>query len=154
MYIHVPIRTVKIKPWNLFFNGSKFETSTRASIVLEDPQGVRYAYSFHLDFESTDNRVEYGALIIGLEMLLELNVQYLAIFEDSQLVLRQLTNEYKCKDLDFVAYYVAAKNLCFEFTEVTVEHIAMAKNLVANEMTQVASRIHIKDTESERIIKV
>lgn len=121
-------------------------------LVLEDPQGVKYAYSFHLDFESTNNRVEYEALIIGLEMLLELNVQYLAIFEDSQLVLRQLTNEYKCKDLDLAAYHVAAKNLCFEFTEVTVEH--MAKNLAANEMTEVAFRIHIKDNESERIIKV
>ncbi|KAI5317537.1 hypothetical protein L3X38_037244 [Prunus dulcis] len=41
-----------------------------------------------LDFQCTNNRAEYEALIIGLEMLLELAIQSMEILGDSMLVLQ------------------------------------------------------------------
>ncbi|KAI5338116.1 hypothetical protein L3X38_017387 [Prunus dulcis] len=65
-------------------------------VVLEEPLGVRHCYSFQLDFQCTNNRAEYEALIIGLEMLVELGVQSVEILGDSMLVLKQIAGEYKC----------------------------------------------------------
>jgi hypothetical protein len=55
---------------------------------------------------------------------------------------------------EHAAYYVAAKNLCYAFKEIIVEHIPREKNLASNELAQIASRIQIHDDQIERIIKV
>ncbi|VVA36103.1 PREDICTED: retrotransposon unclassified, partial [Prunus dulcis] len=146
-------KTVQVvKPWRLFFDGSKSELAVGVGIVIEDPFGAKYAYSFRLDFDSTNNRAEYEALIIGLEMILELGVKHLEVFRDSQLVIKQLTNEYKCRDPTMAAYYVAAGNLSSMFKDISVKYFPREQNLAANEMAQIASGIQIQEHQSERTI--
>lgn len=110
--------------------------------------------TFQHDFNITNNRAEYGALIIGLEMALELGLKHLEVFGDSQLVIKQLTNEYKCRDTNIAAYYMAACNLSSIFKTISVKYVPRDRNLVANEMAQIASGIQIQESESERTIIV
>jgi ribonuclease HI len=49
-----------------------------------------------LDFEATNNMVEYEALIFGLTVVLSLGVRELLVKEDSQLVIRQVRGECSC----------------------------------------------------------
>ncbi|KAI5347443.1 hypothetical protein L3X38_015322 [Prunus dulcis] len=95
-------------------------------MVLEEPLGIR---QFQLDFQCTNNRAEYEALIIGLEMLVELGIQSVEILGDSMLVLKQIAGEYKCLSPSLVVYLVAARNLLTEFKEATWEHIPREENL-------------------------
>ncbi|CAL8116175.1 unnamed protein product [Prunus armeniaca] len=108
---------------------------------------------FQLDFDITNNRAEYEALIIGLEMALELGVKHLEVFGDSQLVIKQLSNEYKCRDPNMAAYVVAC-NLSSIFKTISVKYVTRDRNLVANEMAQIASSIQIQESQSERTITV
>ncbi|CAL2255260.1 unnamed protein product [Prunus armeniaca] len=62
-----PIYSVHLTLWKLYFDGSKTDLASGAGIVLEDPLGIRHCSSFQLDFQCTDNRAEYEALIICLE---------------------------------------------------------------------------------------
>ncbi|CAN6571358.1 unnamed protein product [Malus baccata var. baccata] len=65
-----------ITPWKLYFDGSHTQKAAGAGIVIVNPQGVYHYYSFLLDYqENTNNRAEYEALIIGLEILLDLGQQ-------------------------------------------------------------------------------
>lgn len=57
-YFSNSIHMVQIMPWKLFFYGSKTNTLIGVWIVIEDPKG-QYLNVFQLDFESTNNRVEY-----------------------------------------------------------------------------------------------
>ncbi|KAI5320936.1 hypothetical protein L3X38_040644 [Prunus dulcis] len=91
-----PIYSIHLTPWKLYFDGSKTDKASGAGVVLEEPLGVRHYYSFQLDFQCTNNRAEYEALIIGLEMLVELGIQSVEILGDSMLVLKQIAGEYKC----------------------------------------------------------
>ncbi|CAL9018139.1 unnamed protein product, partial [Prunus brigantina] len=118
-----PIYSVHLTPWKLYFDGSKTDLASGAGIVLEHPLGIRHCYSFQLDFQCTDNRAEYEALIICLEMLVELGIQSVEILGDSMLVLKQIVGEYKCLNLSLAVYLVAARNLLVEFREATWEHI-------------------------------
>ncbi|CAL2228365.1 unnamed protein product [Prunus armeniaca] len=149
-----PIYSVHLTPWKLYFDGSKTDITSEAGIVLEEPLGIRHCYSFQLDFQCTNNRVEYEALIIGLEMLVELGIQSVEILGDSMLVLKQIAGEYKCLSPSLAVYLVAARNLLTEFREATWEHIPREENFAANELAQVATGIQIPEDCVQRIIKI
>ncbi|KAI5330336.1 hypothetical protein L3X38_029734 [Prunus dulcis] len=149
-----PIYSVHLTPWKLYFDGSKTDKASGAGVVLEEPLGIRHCYSFQLDFQCTNNRAEYEALIIGLEMLVELGVQSVEILGDSMLVLKQIAGEYKCLSPSLAVYLVAARNLLTEFREATWEHIPREENFVANELAQVASGVQMPEDCVQRIIKI
>ncbi|XP_016647134.1 PREDICTED: uncharacterized protein LOC103323202 [Prunus mume] len=139
------IYSIHLTPWKLYFDGSKTDVASGAGIVLEEPLGIRHCYSFQLDFQCTNNRAEYKALIIGLEMLVELGIQSVEILEDFMLVLKQNAGEYKCLSPFLAVYLVAARNLLTEFREATWEHIPRKENFAANELAQVATGIQMPE---------
>ncbi|XP_034229479.1 uncharacterized protein LOC117638438 [Prunus dulcis] len=149
-----PIYSIHLTPWKLYFDGSKTDKASGAGVVLEEPLGIRHCYSFQLDFQCTNNRAEYEALIIGLEMLVELGVQSVEILGDSMLVLKQIAGEYKCLNPSLAVYLVAARNLLTEFREATWEHIPREENFAANELAQMASGIQMPEDCVQRIIKI
>ncbi|KAI5332367.1 hypothetical protein L3X38_022496 [Prunus dulcis] len=149
-----PIYSIHLMPWKLYFDGSKTDKASGAGVVLEEPLGIRHCYSFQLDFQCTNNRAEYEALIIGLEMLVELGVQSVEILGDSMLVLKQIAGEYKCLNPSLAVYLVAARNLLTEFREATWEHIPREENFAANELAQVASGVQMPEDCVQRIIKI
>ena len=60
------------RPWILKFNGSSMENSSGAGIVIISPKVIKTTLSFNLAFKYTNNQAKYEALVIGLEILLEL----------------------------------------------------------------------------------
>ena len=82
------IYEVEKRPWVLKFDGSSMENSVGVGIVIITPKGIKTTLFFDLAFKYTNNQEEYEALVIGLEILLELEAQEVYIIEDSQLVLR------------------------------------------------------------------
>ncbi|KAI5335080.1 hypothetical protein L3X38_025213 [Prunus dulcis] len=149
-----PIYSIHLTPWKLYFDGSKTDKASGAWIVLEESLEVRHCYSFQLDFQCTNNRAEYEALIIGLEMLVELGIQFVEILGDSMLVLKQIAGEYKCLNPSLAVYLAAARNLLTEFRESTWEYIPREENFAANELAQVASGIQMPEDCVQRIIKI
>ncbi|CAN6555683.1 unnamed protein product [Malus baccata var. baccata] len=136
-----------ITPWKLYFDGSHTQKAAGVGIVIINPQGVYHYYSFLLDYqENTNNRAEYEALIIGLEILLDLGATEVEIFGDSELVINQLNGEFKCKHVTMAGYYMAATQLLsFWESEISVNHIPKGSNLAANEMAQLASGVPIQE---------
>ena len=66
--------------------------------------------------------------MIGLEILMELGAQEVHIIRDSQLVLRQLTGEYKCNSLLLASYYIASTQLLDSFHFVDFEYVPRESN--------------------------
>ena len=82
------IYEVERRPWILKFDGSSTEKSTGVGILIISLKGIKTTLSFNLAFKCTNNQVEYEALVIGLEILMELGAQEVHIIGDSQLVLQ------------------------------------------------------------------
>ena len=70
--VKLGIYEVERRPWVLKFDGSSMEKSTGAGIVIISPKGIKTTLSFNLVFKCTNNQAEYEALVISLEILLEL----------------------------------------------------------------------------------
>ncbi|GKV06877.1 hypothetical protein SLEP1_g18697 [Rubroshorea leprosula] len=66
--------SISLVPWKLIFDGSSTDSMFGAGIVIISPTGLKTQMSFQLDFNYTNNQAEYEALIIGLEVLVELKV--------------------------------------------------------------------------------
>ncbi|XP_024186911.1 uncharacterized protein LOC112191741 [Rosa chinensis] len=133
---------------------TRTETLAGAGIVLENPAGDRFSYSFQLEFKCTNNQAEYEALIIGLEVLLELGVRNVQVRGDSLLVINQLQEKYRCASYLLVPYLNRAIELLDQFDYVGLEYIPHERNFAANQLAQLARGIILKYGVRERILKV
>lgn len=78
--------------------------------------------------EATNNQAEYEALRQGLEGAKQAGVQELAVFMDSELIIKQIGGEYRIKNQELRARYDAVCALIADFDRVTFEHIPRTKN--------------------------
>ncbi|XP_040369413.1 uncharacterized protein LOC121051284 [Rosa chinensis] len=97
---------------------------------------------------------EYAALTIGLEVLLELGVRDVQIRGDSQFVINQLQEKYRCVSRLLVPYLNHAIELLDQFDDTDLEYIPHERNFEANELAQMATGITLKYRLRERILKV
>jgi len=81
----------------MFFDGSSSKEGVGAGIVLTSPANEVFTFSYKLEFETTNNIVEYEALILGLKVAKYLNVKKIEVFGDSELVVLQVRNKYQTK---------------------------------------------------------
>ncbi|GLU07027.1 hypothetical protein SLE2022_240070 [Rubroshorea leprosula] len=146
--------SISLVPWKLIFDGSSTDSMSGAGIVIISPAGLKTQMSFQLDFNCTNNQAEYEALIIGLEVLVELKVPMVEIIGDSQLILKQLEGEYKCTSLSLAPYFALAVQLLEEFDDVILRHVTRDLNIEANEMAQIASGLKIPEGVMSRIVVV
>ena len=63
------------------------------------------------------------------------------IIGDSQLVIKQLTGEYRCLSASLAEYHALATELLNRFMDLTIQYTPRSLNQEANEMAQVASGV-------------
>jgi len=78
--------------------------------------------------EATNNQAEYEALLRGLSRAREAAVTNLAVFMDSELIVKQMSGEYRIKNADLKILYDKVCSLIAAFDRVTFEHVPRAKN--------------------------
>jgi hypothetical protein len=74
--------------WSLYFDGSKSKEGAGASYIIIDPAGNKTLLTCRLEFECTNNVAEYEALLQGLIKALDMRIQNLIVFGDSEIVVR------------------------------------------------------------------
>ncbi|XP_075486372.1 uncharacterized protein LOC142525978 [Primulina tabacum] len=142
------------QPWILKFDGSSTEMASGVGVVITSPTGVKTALSFNLDFQCTNNQAEYEALVIGLEILRDLGARDVLIIGDSQLVLKQMSGEYKCSSLALAPYFTAASQLLDDFEDVTFQHVPRQDNWEADELAQIASGLKMSSELTHKLLLI
>ena len=109
--------------------GSALFAANKKDIIFEISQIIGKA---------TNNIAEYTALILGLEKSLEHKIQYLQIFLDSELVVRQITGVYRVKKPAMRPLYAQAKDFLKELNSYTIAHVPREKNSHADALANKA----------------
>lgn len=87
---------------------------------------------------ATNNVAEYTALVRGLEKAQELGLKRLAVFSDSELMVKQMSGEYRVKNADLQPLYEEASRLRRGFDAVTITHVRRGNNARADELCNIA----------------
>lgn len=87
---------------------------------------------------ATNNEAEYGALILALKKARELGAATVAVKADSQLVIRQLTGEYKVKHPEMKRRHAEAMGLLGGFSGWSAKHVPREKNAYADKLANAA----------------
>jgi len=76
----------QVLTWVINVDGSSQGQRSGAGVVLLSPEGQRFQYAVKLDFATTNNEVEYEAVVVGLAITRELGAHNIEIRSDSQVV--------------------------------------------------------------------
>ena len=102
-------------------------------------------------FKGSNNEAEYETLIAGLKLAKEMKVKSLDIFNDSQLVMCQINEEYQAREEKMVAYLLKAKEILGSLSSYTIRQILRSQNAEADAFAQLASA---RETDQLRFISV
>ena len=91
---------------------------------------------------ATNNVAEYKALIMVLGRALELGCQEVLVKLDSELVVRQLSGEYRVKDPKMVPLHAQARALLRRFRSAKVTHVRRSDNKRADELVNAVLDAH------------
>jgi ribonuclease HI len=86
----------------------------------------------------TNNVAEYQGLIRSLERAAELGGDQLDIHSDSELLVRQITGQYRVKSADLKPLYARAADLLDKFPNWQIQHVRREKNQRADELANLA----------------
>ncbi|XP_038717270.1 uncharacterized protein LOC120010560 [Tripterygium wilfordii] len=127
-----------IPSWKLFFDGAARKYGAGAGVVFVTPQNEVMPFSFTLMEMCSNNVAEYQALIIGLEMALEMQLGQLEIFRDSKLVINQLLSKYEVRKINLIPYQKHAAKLLEKFDMVNIIHVPRNENRQADALANLA----------------
>ncbi|GAV62217.1 RVT_3 domain-containing protein [Cephalotus follicularis] len=102
--------------WKLFFDGVAKKYGVGAGVVFVSPQDEVIPFSFTLTKSCSNNVAENQALLLGLEMALDIGLSQLEIYGDSQLVINQLLQEYGIYKPYLVPYFWYATDNLMRFS--------------------------------------
>lgn len=92
---------------------------------------------------STNNVAEWSGLIAGLEKAVALGVAAVSVRLDSELVVRQLSGQYRVKDAKLVPLAAKAQRLLRHFKETDVAHVRREQNKAADALVNQALDAHL-----------
>ena len=83
---------------------------------------------------ATNNAAEYRALLLGLERARELGAREVEAVNDSQLVARQVTGEYRVKKADLRPLHAEALAALGGFERWSIRSVPREQNVLADEL--------------------
>lgn len=88
--------------------------------------------------EQTNNVAEYKALSRGLEAALDLGIEKITCYLDSELVVKQIKGEYKVKNERMIPMYNMVMPLVKEFESFSIVHVRRELNKRADQLANEA----------------
>ena len=107
--------------------------------MLQSPEGDKLMYKVRLQYQATNNEVEYKALLKGLELAKSIEAESILILGDSQLVMGQVNGTCEAKEKRIKKYLEKVLQLVKKFKEANFVQIPREENMEADALAKEAS---------------
>ncbi|XP_071919019.1 uncharacterized protein [Coffea arabica] len=131
----------------MYFDGAAHRHGVGAGIVFITPDGGILLYSFTLSQHCSNNVAEYQALILGLEIAVDMEQLDIQIYGDSLLVVNQLLGSYEVKKSELIPYHKYATRLMKRLGGASIKHVPRRENKQADALAVLASSLAMPDHE-------
>ena len=109
-----------------------------AAYVLEAEDGHVLAAHGEQIGVATNNVAEYRALVAGLAKAVELGLEDVEVVSDSELLVKQMTGDYRVKNAALVELSLEAARLARRLRRVTYRSVRRAQNELADRLVNEA----------------
>ena len=131
--------TTDLSTWKLSVNGASNAQGSGAGLILASLEGIDIEYALRFGFHTSNNKAEYEAVIVGLNLAHSLEVDQLEVYSDSQLVVRQIENTYEAKSERMILYLQKVRDLLKKFVLVQVKYVPRVENSRADALAKLAT---------------
>ncbi|GKV31526.1 hypothetical protein SLEP1_g40206 [Rubroshorea leprosula] len=133
------IPTLEPNDWTLYVDGASSSKGSGAGALLIGPDGYRSEHALKFNFDATNNMAEYEALLLGLQLALELKLSAIQVYSDSQLVVNQINSICEVVDPVMVKYVALIAELKCKFQKFCLSKIPRTENEQADSLSKFAS---------------
>jgi ribonuclease HI len=137
--MQTPPAKIEHETWIMYFDGSVMKEGADVGLVFISPLGVHMEYMVRLHFPTSNNTVEYEALINGLQIAVELGIKRLKIRGDSELVAGQVMEDKNCIDPKMAPYCQAIRDSEGKFHGLELHHVLRDYNKASDVLAKAAS---------------
>ena len=123
---------IELGAWKIYFDGAMNQYRNGIGVLLITPEGSHIPLAVKLNFEATNNMVEYEACIARMEALRELVVKEVEVFGYLTLVIAQAQRLWKVKEKHLNPYQQYLEELTKTFDKIEYTVIPRAQNQFAN----------------------
>lgn len=110
------------------------QNGSGVGIFLVKPQRDCISKSYKIAFSCTNNITEYKVLITGLRLAIQWRINEFQVYGDSQLVIKQVNDEYQTKDDKLLPYHNMVEAVKKHFTLIQFDQIPRMNNRVTDAM--------------------
>ena len=103
-----------------------------AAAVVTTPDGEELTSRGERLGVATNNVAEYRAMLLGIQLARELGASEVDLVGDSELVVKQLTGEYKVKKRELQPLWMEVRAALRDFDDWTVRHVRREENAAAD----------------------
>ncbi len=133
----------KYRSCKLYFDGAcRGNPSNKLGlgfVVYQKNTEILHEFKKAVDVESgTNNIAEYMALIEGLKYIVEEKIDYVDIYGDSDLIIKQVLGVYKVKALHLKVYHDMVKDLIEKLPKVVFQYVPRNENAHADKLANEA----------------
>ena len=108
-------------------------------IILKSLERDKLKYATHLQYQTTNNEVEYEALLKGLELAKSFGVEVVVVQEDSQLIINQVNEMCEAKEDRMKKYLSRVKQFVKKFKEASFVQLSREENMEADALAKATS---------------
>ncbi|XP_065638287.1 uncharacterized protein LOC136071201 [Quercus suber] len=137
------------KKWVVHVDGSSMLYAGGIRVVLQSPEGDKLNYKVRLQYQTTNNEMEYEALLKGLELAKSIEAGSVLVLGDSQLVIGQVNGTCEAKKDRMKMYLKKVLRLVKKFKEANFVQIPREENIEANTLAKEASANEAMDKIDE-----
>ena len=137
------------KKWIVRVDGSSTQHARGIGVVLQSPQGDKLKHKVHLQYQTTNNEIEYEALLRGLKLAKSVEVESILVLGDSQLIIGQVNGTCEAKEERMKKYLNKVVSLVKKFKEADFVQIPREENMEADTLAKEASASEAMDEFDE-----
>ncbi|XP_074301101.1 uncharacterized protein LOC141632453 [Silene latifolia] len=125
--------------WTLYIDGASNVRGAGVGLVLRSPKGDMIVQAIRCEFKATNNKAEYEALVLGIQMASGLKVRNLRVYSDSLLGVNHVNNEYVARDSKMIAYLKIATEQRLKFRTFKITQVPWEQNVEADALATLGS---------------
>ena len=119
-------------------DGSSTRHAGGIGVVLQSLEGDKLKHKVRLQYQATNNEVEYEALLKRLELAKSVEAKSILVLRDSQLIMGQVTGVYEAKEERMRKYLSRIMRLMKRFEEANFVQVPREENVEVDTITKEA----------------